>query len=70
MNKIAERRLKEAIETGRGTFKPVIEEQYRIQVENADSKELFSGKTYTEFELSQMSPRHKRRVLRLRKLSE
>ena len=53
-----ERHLDQAMETNRGTFKPVIEEQYKIWLENhPDSKE---GKK----DLSKMSRKHRLRIMK------
>ena len=52
-----ERHLDQAMETNRGTFKPVIEEQYKIWLENhPDSK--------GEKDLSKMSRKHRLRIMK------
>jgi len=51
-----ERHLNEVLDTSRGTFRPVIEDQYKIWLANhPDSKEK---------DLSKMSRKHRLRLLR------
>jgi len=53
-----ERHLNEVLDTSRGTFRPVIEEQYKIWLENHPDSDK------GEKDLSKMSRKHRLRLLK------